>query len=101
MQWFVDGSGERQYFGWNDHQRQRHYGDLHSKRNHCAGQPQHHSASFGGTLSSAVTVAVTDLVAVSTHHNDNARTGQNTKEYALSPATVSCHFIRQAFLLHR
>ena len=26
---------------------------------------------------------------VFTHHNDNARTGQNLKEYALSPSTVS------------
>ena len=54
--------------------------------------PGNHSITAqvaGGTLSPAVTVAVTDLVAVSTHHNDNARTGQNTKEYALSPSTVS------------
>jgi len=43
----------------------------------------------GGALSPAVSVAVTDLVSVSTHHNDNARTGQNTKEYALTPTTVS------------
>lgn len=43
----------------------------------------------GGNASPAVTVAVTDLSGVVTHHNDNARTGQNTKEYALAPATVS------------
>ncbi len=43
----------------------------------------------GGTLSSAVTVVVTDLDGIFTHHNDKARTGQNTKEYALSPVTVS------------
>ena len=40
-------------------------------------------------MSSAVTVVVTDLDGVFTHHNDNARTGQNLKEYALSPTTVS------------
>jgi hypothetical protein len=54
--------------------------------------PGNHSITAqvtGGTLSSAVTVAVTDLVAVSTHHYDNSRTGQNTREYALSPSTVS------------
>jgi hypothetical protein len=32
---------------------------------------------------------VTDLPGVLTHHNDNARTGQNTKEYLLTPSTVS------------
>jgi len=40
------------------------------------------------TKSSSVTVAVTDLAAIPTYHYDNARTGQNTHEYALSPATV-------------
>ena len=44
---------------------------------------------FSGTVSPAVTVAVTDLAGVLTFHNDNARTGQNTKEYALTPAVVS------------
>ena len=43
----------------------------------------------GGTLSSAVSVVVTDLDGVFTNHNDNARTGQNIKEYALTPTTVS------------
>jgi len=43
----------------------------------------------GGAMSSAVTVVVTDLDGVFTHHNDNARTGQNLKEYALTPSTVS------------
>jgi hypothetical protein len=54
--------------------------------------PGNHSVTArvsGGVLSPAVTVAVTDLAGVFTHHNDNARTGQNTKEYALTPATVS------------
>jgi hypothetical protein len=54
--------------------------------------PGNHSVTAqvsGGTMSPAVTVVVTDLAAVFTHHNDNARTGQNVKEYALSPTTVS------------
>lgn len=54
--------------------------------------PGNHSITAqvsGGALSPAVAVAVTDLAGVFTHHNDNARTGQNLKEYALSPATVS------------
>jgi hypothetical protein len=42
-----------------------------------------------GTMSPAVQVAVTDLASVFTHHNDNARTGQNLQEYALTPSTVS------------
>jgi hypothetical protein len=40
------------------------------------------------TQSGSVTVAVTDLAAIPTYHYDNARTGQNTHEYALSPAVV-------------
>src|SRR5262249_29929760 len=43
----------------------------------------------GGTLSPAASIVVSDLTGVLTQHNDNARTGQNTKEYALTPATVS------------
>lgn len=38
--------------------------------------------------SGSVTVAVTDLAAIPTYHYDNARTGQNTHEYALTPAVV-------------
>ena len=55
-------------------------------------QPGIHSITAkvsGGAQSPAVSVAVTDLAGVFTHHNDNARTGQNTKEYALTPSTVS------------
>jgi len=54
--------------------------------------PGNHSVTAqagSGAMSSAVTVAVTDLPGVFTHHNDNARTGQNLKEYALSPSAVS------------
>jgi hypothetical protein len=41
------------------------------------------------TVSASVTIFVTDLVGVFTHHNDTSRTGQNLQEYALSPSTVS------------
>src|SRR5215469_7945798 len=34
------------------------------------------------------TVAVTDLAGVFTYHNDKARTGLNSREFALTPATV-------------
>ena len=53
------------------------------------GNQQLTAQAAGGTVSPAVSVAVTDLTGVFTYHNDNARTGQNTKEYALAPATVS------------
>lgn len=36
----------------------------------------------------SATVAVTDLAAVATYHADGARTGQNTREYGLTPANV-------------
>jgi hypothetical protein len=56
-------------------------------------QPGQHTVSAtsvsNASVSAAVTVAVTDLSGIFTHHNDLARTGQNLKEYALSPATVS------------
>lgn len=41
------------------------------------------------TKAGTATAAVTDLAGVYTYHNDLARTGENLKEYALSPATVS------------
>jgi chitodextrinase len=41
------------------------------------------------TKSASVSIAVTDLSGVFTHHNDPQRTGQNLKEYALSPSTLS------------
>ncbi len=37
----------------------------------------------------SVTVAVTDLAAITMHHTDVARTGQNLQEYALTPTSVS------------
>jgi chitodextrinase len=41
------------------------------------------------TASASVSIAVTDLSGVYTHHYDPQRTGQNLKEYALSPSTLS------------
>ena len=55
-------------------------------------QPEIHSIAAkvsGGALSPAASLAVTDLTGVFIHHNDKARTGANTKEYALTPTTVS------------
>jgi hypothetical protein len=40
------------------------------------------------TVAATATIAVTDLDGVFTHHNDTSRTGQNTKEYALTASTV-------------
>ena len=52
-----------------------------------------HTVSATNAANSAnsvsVTVAVTDLSAITTYHNDLARTGQNLHEYALTPSTVS------------
>jgi len=42
-----------------------------------------------GNISPPAAAVVTDLAGVFTYHNDNARTGQNTKEFALTPAIVS------------
>ena len=41
------------------------------------------------TQSSSIPVYVTDLGGVYTYHNDLARDGANTQEYALTPSTVS------------
>ena len=40
-------------------------------------------------ISGIATVAVTDLAGVFTYHNDRARTGLNSREFALMPATVT------------
>ena len=42
-----------------------------------------------GTTSATATVGVTHLSGVLTFHNDIARTGQNSEEYALTPASVT------------
>jgi hypothetical protein len=39
--------------------------------------------------SASITVGVTDLAGVYTYHNDLARAGANTQEYALTPGTVN------------
>ena len=39
--------------------------------------------------SASITVGVTDLAGVYTHHNDLTRAGANTQEYALTPANVN------------
>jgi hypothetical protein len=41
------------------------------------------------SIAASSSVAVTDLPGVYTHHNDVQRTGQNLKEYALTPANVN------------
>ena len=41
------------------------------------------------SASASASLAVTDLQGVFTHHYDPQRTGQNLKEYALAPATLS------------
>ena len=48
------------------------------------------SATSGGNASvTSATVAVTDLGGIYTYHADNARTGQNLQEYALTSASVA------------
>lgn len=41
------------------------------------------------SVTATVSVAVTDLSGVTTHHNNLSRNGANTQEYLLSPATVT------------
>lgn len=48
------------------------------------------AASIADASESAnATVVVTDLTGVTTYHDDNARDGANTQEYALTPANVN------------
>lgn len=47
------------------------------------------TSKSNSSVSASVTIAVTDLAGMFTYHYDLARTGQNLKEYALTPATLS------------
>jgi hypothetical protein len=47
------------------------------------------TSSTNPSFTTNAAVAVTDLIGVTTYHNDLARTGQNLQEYALTPSTVS------------
>ncbi len=54
-------------------------------------------SNANASVSASALVAVTDLAGVYTHHNDNARTGQNLQEYGLTPATVNSSTFGQLF----
>ena len=54
-------------------------------------------SNANATISATALMAVTDLAGVYTHHNDTARTGQNLKEYGLTPATVTPSTFGQLF----
>jgi hypothetical protein len=49
------------------------------------------------SANASVSFAVTDLPGVLMHHNDPGRTGQNLKEYALTPANVHSSAFTQLF----
>jgi hypothetical protein len=49
----------------------------------------HTITAASGTSTGSATIAVTDLPAVLTYHNDPARNGANTREYGLTPSTVT------------
>jgi hypothetical protein len=50
-----------------------------------------------GSDSASITVGVTDLAGVYTYHNDLARDGANTQEYALTPKSVNSASFRKLF----
>jgi hypothetical protein len=64
-------------------------------------QPGQHTvtavSNANASVSASAMIAVTDLAGVYTHHNDSARTGQNLKEYGLTPATVNSASFGQLF----
>jgi hypothetical protein len=49
----------------------------------------HTIKATSGAASATATIAVSDLSGVLTYHNDTARDGSNTREYALTPTTVT------------
>lgn len=64
-------------------------------------QPGQHTVTAVSNANASVTgfalIAVTDLAGVYTNHDDNARTGQNLKEYGLTTATVTPSTFGQLF----
>jgi len=64
-------------------------------------QPGQHTvtavSNANASISTSAPVAVTDLAGVYMHHNDIQRTGQNLKEYGLTPATVNSATFGQLF----
>lgn len=49
------------------------------------------------TKSASATIAITDLAGVTTYHNDLARDGANTHEFALTPANVNTSTFSKLF----
>jgi len=49
----------------------------------------HTITATSGTSAGSATISVTDLKGVLTYHNDPARDGTNTREFALAPSTVT------------
>jgi hypothetical protein len=49
----------------------------------------HTIIATSGNSTGSATIAVTDLLAVLTYHNDPARDGTNAREYALAPSSVT------------
>jgi hypothetical protein len=47
------------------------------------------TANGDASNNATAVIAVTDFAGVPTYHTDNARTGQNVQEYALTPSTVN------------
>jgi hypothetical protein len=64
-------------------------------------QPGQHmvtaTSNSNASVSASATIAVTDLTGIFTYHNDAAQTGQNLKEYALTPSNVGASTFGQLF----
>jgi hypothetical protein len=55
------------------------------------------TSAANASVNASSSVAVTDLAGVYMHHNDVQRTGQNLKEYALTPANVGSSAFTRLF----